>query len=261
MWPFRSVDPVWSLLFLSFLSGIAILVIFRYTSDQKGIKETKNKIKAHLLEIRLFKDNLAIQFSAQKRLFFYNAIYMKHAVRPLLFLIIPVGLLILQIDAWYGQKPLRPGESAIFSVFLAKNTPARMPSDVSIDVDGGLTVETAPLRIKESGEFNWRVRADEIGKHRVLIKTTEHTFYKDIIVANGVLNRVSPVSVDTDQWNSIFTPGVEPLPHNARLKKIEIRYQPRSIEVFGWRVHWLIVFFVLTTVIAFAFKNLFKVEI
>ena len=261
MWPFRSLDPVWSLLLLSFAAGIVILVIFRYTSDQKGIKETKNKVKAHLLEIRIFKDNLAIQFSAQKRLLFHNLIYMKHAVKPLLFLIIPVGLLILQMDSWYGQKPLRPGESTIFSVTLADIAPDNIPTDVSVEADEGLMVETPVVRIKETGELNWRVRAKEVGVHQLKVKMGERIFQKNIIVANGSLTRISPLSVSAGLWKSIFSPGVKSLPKNPLLKEIQVNYPSRSVEFLGFKIHWLILFFVFTTVIAFAFKNLFKVEI
>jgi len=261
MWPFRFIDPTWSLLFLSFVAGIVILVIFRYTSDQKGIREAKNKIKAHLLEIRIFKDNLAIQFSAQKRLLFHNIIYMKHAVKPLLFLIIPIGLLILQMDAWYGQKPLRPGESTIFSVSFVDGTPDHIIAEVSIEVDGGITVETPVLGIKETGELNWRVRAKKVGIHQVKVKMAERIFHKNITVANGKLTRISPVSVSAEQWKSIFNPGVKSLPKNSLFRKIEVRYPSRSIEFLGFKIHWLILFFVFTTVIAFAFKNFLRVEI
>jgi hypothetical protein len=186
---------------------------------------------------------------------------MKHAVKPLLFLIIPVGLIILQMDAWYGQKPLRPGESTIFSISLADITPDDIPTNVSLEADGGLTVETPVLSIKETGELNWRVRAKEVGIHEVKVEMAERVFHKNIIVANGKLTRISPVSVSAGLWKSIFNPGVKYLPKNSLFRKIEVHYPSRSIEFLGLQIHWLILFFVFTTVIAFAFKNFFRVEI
>src|SRR5919108_4002002 len=104
--PFQYLDPLWPLLIFSFVTGIIMLVIYRYTSNQKGIKETKDRIKAYLLEIRLFKDDLGILLSAQKNILRHNLTYMKHAVKPMLFMIIPVLLILIQLEGWFGRKPL-----------------------------------------------------------------------------------------------------------------------------------------------------------
>jgi hypothetical protein len=261
MFPLKSLDPIWSLLFLSFLTGIIILIVFRHTSNQKGIKEAKNKIKAHLLEIRIFKDNLAIQLSAQKKLLLHNVTYMKHGLRPLLFLILPVGLIVIQMDGWYGQEPLKQGETTVFSVVLEDDVSDEIQSHISIEVDKGLTIETPLLRIPETRQVSWRIRANELGRQRVVIKTPSHAFDRDILVADGHLARISSLSINAGSWLSIINPGIEPFPKNAFINRIEVKYPPRSIEIFGWKTHWLVIFFVLTTIIAFSFKNLFKVEI
>ena len=158
MWPFQSLDPLWSLALFSLVTGIIMLLIFRYTSDQKGIKETKDLIKAYLLEIRLFKDDLRIQLSAQKNILRHNMTYMKHALKPMLFMIIPVVVILIQLDGWFGYRPLKPGESAIVSVKLSGNDRKAL-SDLTVDADNGLTVETPPLRIPMENEVDWRIRA------------------------------------------------------------------------------------------------------
>ena len=56
--PFQSLAPFWPLLFFSLLLGVFMLIVFRHTSDQKQIKEIKERIKAHVFEIRIFKDDV-----------------------------------------------------------------------------------------------------------------------------------------------------------------------------------------------------------
>jgi len=261
MWPFVTIDPIWSLLFLSLLTGIIILVVFRYTSDQKGIEETKDKIKAHLLEIRIFKDSLKIQLSAQKRLFLYNMIYMKHAIKPLLFMILPIGFVIIQMDAWYGHKPLQPGESTILSVRVSGEGAKELLSNIYLEVDKGLNIETPLLRIPEGGELDWRIRANESGVHQVKVEASGLSFLKEVVVAEGELRRISSHSVDAGRLSSLFKPGTESIPNNSFIQEIEVHYPDRSIEMLGLHAHWLVVFFILTTVVAFASKGFFKVEI
>ena len=287
--PFQSLPPFWSILIFSLVTGIFMLIVYRYTSNQEKIKEAKDKIKAHLLEIRLFNDDLRILLSAQKNILFYNFKYMKQALRPMLFMIIPVAIILIQLDGWFGYRPLKPGESAIVSVKLADNrmdVPERFGpssklraedspfdhvqdrplsndalSKISIEPDKGLVVETPPLRIPEEREVNWRVRATEIGKHNVVFNLSGHSFKKGIIVSDKELVRVSPRVTASSLWGAFLTPGEDPIVENSLIKQIEVQYPSRSIEILGWRIHWLVAFFVLSIVFAFVFKGLFRVEI
>ena len=45
------------------------------------------------------------------------------------------------------------------------------------------------------------------------------------------------------------------------LKEIEVYYPSQSIEFFGWKFHWLAIFFVLSVAIGFGFRRVFNVEI
>ena len=261
IFPLKNFHPLYSLCLFSLLTAIFLLIVFRYTSDQRGIRETKDKIKAHLLEIRIFKDNLTILLSAQRRLLLYNLIYMKHAVKPLLFMIVPVALIIIQMDAWYGRKPLIPGEASILSLRVTDQEATKLSSNISIEVDKGLTIETPLLRIPETGELSWRVRTNNLGNHQVRVKVAERVFYKEVIVDNGRLWRLSPHSVNSSHWKDLLNPGVEPLEENSLLKEITVHYPNRLIDIFSWKIHWLVLFFVLSTAYAFMLKKFFKVEI
>ncbi len=258
--PFQSSNPVWPLLFFSLITGILMLLVFRYTSNQKGIKQTKDKIKAHLLEVRLFKDDLRIQLSAQKSILLYNLRYMKHALKPMLFMIIPVAIILIQLDGWFGYRPLKPGESTIVSVKLSDISQDAL-SNISIESGKGFLVETPPLRIPEEREVDWRVRAEEPGDHNLVFNVLGHPFQKRVVVSDGHLTRVSSSAVSTGLWDAFLNPGEEPIAKNSLVKRIDVIYSSRSIEILGWQIHWLVAFFILSIVFGFAFKGLFSVEI
>jgi uncharacterized membrane protein (DUF106 family) len=258
--PFQLLNPFWSLFVFSLITGILMLVIFRYTSNQKEIREAKEQIKAHLLEIRLFKDDLRILFSAQKSILLYNLKYMKHALRPMFFMIVPVAIILIQLDGWFGYRPLKQGESAIISVKLSDNSMDAL-SNISIESSKGLIVETPPLRIHSENEVDWRILVNELGEHKLIFNVLGHTFQKGVIVSNGRLVRVSPRVVASNLWDTLLNPGEESIVKNSLVKQIEIDYPSRSIGIFGWKIHWLVVFFVLSIVFGFAFKGLLGVEI
>ena len=65
--PFRSLNPWAGMIFISLLTGLLMLLIYRWTSNQAGIRRVKDKIKAHLLELRLYKDNMGVTMKARAR--------------------------------------------------------------------------------------------------------------------------------------------------------------------------------------------------
>lgn len=237
-----------------------MLIIFRYTSNQERIKETKDRIKAHLMEIRLFKDDLGILISAQKNILLYNTKYMKYALKPMLFMIIPVAIILIQLDGWFGFRPLNIGESTVVTVKVSDREVGLL-SDVMIEVDKGLVVETPPLRIQGLREVAWRVRAQAIGEHNIVIKVSGHTFQKRISVSDGELKRVSHRVVASSLMDVFLNPGEKPMPRGSFIEQIEVYYPERLIEIFGWKTHWLVVFFALSILFGFVFKRFFKVEI
>lgn len=258
--PFEAWPPFWLLVFVALPTGILMLLIFRCTSNQAAIRETKDRIKAHLLEIRLFRDDLSALLSAQKNLLRYNFKYFGYAVKPMLIMVIPVAILILQLNGWFAYRPVNIGESFILKVKFGN--PSKVPfPEIALKADGGLSVETAPIRILSEREWNWRLRAIAPGEHTITVKADQQTFHKRINVANERLARITPVVSKSGVFDIILNSTEVPLIDTSPISRIEIDYPARSIQVFGWQTHWLVVFFIFSILFGFAFKGVLGVEL
>jgi len=258
--PFRHLDAWFGMVFISVLTGLLMLFIFRLTSNQAGIKNVKDKIKAHLLELRLFKDNLNISLRAQGRILRYNLRYILYSFKPMLVMIIPLILILVQLNFWFGYEPLRPGESAILKVKLEESAnPLELP--VTLEPPAGLVVETPALRVEEQREIDWRIRAASGGVHDLNLKIGGQSITKSVAVGFGPLDRISPVKVKRGFFDEVLYPGEKPLPSSGPIKSVEISYPPKRMNLFGLRLHWLIAYFALSIIFGFALKKPFKVEI
>ncbi len=258
--PFQSFNPLWPLLFVSAITGILMLLAFRYTSNQKEIKKEKDKIKAHLMEMSLFKDNLAALMSAFINVLRYNARYIKHLIKPAVFLIVPTIFMLIHLNFWFGYRPILTGEAAVLSVKLSNQKKVAL-SNVEIEVDEGVVVETPPLRILELKEVNWRIRAKTPGTHTVIIKTPGDTFQKKFVVSTKQFKRISPRKFISSFWDTLLYPGEKPFTKDSLVKEIAINYPSEQIEILGWRIYWLVIFFVFSMAAGFAFKGYLNVEI
>jgi hypothetical protein len=256
--PLQSLSPLWSLSLVSLAAGLLMLVVFRYASDQRCIRETKNAIKANLLELWLFREDPRIMLSSQGRILRLNGRYLKLALKPLLVGIIPMALILIHLEGWFGYRPLRPGEAAIVSVQLAPGETGFL-TRASLQASDGLSVETPPLRIMPE-RVDWRIRAKAFGTHVLQVEVLGQRVEKSLIVSEKLVP-VSPRRVLDGFWNEVLNPREMSIPKTSPVEQVEIRYPTRSITVFGWEMHWITAFFLISIVSGFALKGLFRVDL
>jgi len=258
--PFHSMSPWIGMIVVSFLTGLLMLFVFKWTSNQKGIQQVKNRIKAHLLELRLYKDSLGLSLRAQGNILRCNLRYIGYSARPMLVMIIPLILVIIQLNFWFGYESLTPNQSALLKIKLKEH---QNPLDIPIDIQTspGLAIETLPLRIEEAGEINWRFSANDEGLQQISVVVDGETVTKKVSVAQRPLCKVSPIKPGKSFLKQVLYPTEAPIKGHLPIEAIEIQYPTKKMSLFGWHIHWLIVYFVLSIIFGFSFKGVFKVEI
>ena len=258
--PFRSLSPWAGMILVSFLTGLLMLFVFKWTSNQAGIKKVKNRIKAHLLELRLFKDSLSQSLRSQGNILRCNLRYIGYSAKPMLVMILPLILIIIQLNFWFGYESLTPNESAILKIKLAVDQNP-LETQISVQPSSGLVMETLPLRIEESQEINWRFMATQSGIQQFLVTINGQTTTKKVSVAQKPLSKISPLKTSKKFLDQVLYPAESPIKSQIPIKSIEIQYPPKSMDLFGWKIHWIIVYFILSIIFGFAFKGVFKVQI
>jgi len=258
--PFRSLNPWAGMAFISLLTGLLMLFIYRLTSNQTGIRQVKDRIKAHLLELRLYKDNMGVTMKAQGQILRANLRYLGLNFKPLLVMIVPLVLILAQLNLWFGAEPLVVGRPAILKVELAPET-SFPDMEFALETPPQITVETPPLRIEELKEVDWRIKADSPGIFDLTIRAGEQSVLKTVVVAGRPLQKISALKVRRNFLDEVLYPGEKPLPGKNRVRSVELAYPARRLNLFGLRVHWLMAYLGLSIVFGFALKRPFKVEI
>ncbi|MGA2361174.1 MAG: hypothetical protein ABSG73_01825 [Candidatus Aminicenantales bacterium] len=260
LYPFRGLSPWFGMIFVSLVTAFLMLWVFKLTSDQEGIRKSKNAIKAHLMELRLFKDNMRISLQAQGRILRANMRYIACNSRPMLIMFIPLLLILAQLNLWFGAAPLKPGEETLVKLGLARGTDP-LALDVAIEPSPGLSVESPAVRIPDEHEIAWRIRATGRGPASLTFRVAGRTLTKPLAVAGPRLSKISTLTVGSSLLKQVLYPGEKSLPGDTPVTSIEVLYPGRSLGFFGLSVHWLVAYFALSIIFGFAFKGVFKVEI
>jgi len=258
--PFTRLNPWAGLLFVSLLTSLFMLFIYKKTSNQEKIKQTKSLIKAHLLEMRLFQHDYRTLLQTQKNLLLANLRYLSLNLKPLLVMIIPLFLLLSQLNLWFGYRSFQPGETFLLKVRL---TPAVEVDRASLDLETppGLTVETPVLRIVDENEVDWRIRVKEAVAAPLLVIINGEKYRKEIAAGFHQLKKLSPLRPGKNLWLQLLYPGEKPLPAGAYAEKVEITLPEYRLSFLGIRWHWLVAYFLLSIIFALVLKRFLKVEI
>ena len=158
-----AVHPAFALVVISGVFGVIALVIIRYCSNQTAVGRIKDRIKANLLAIKLYKDELRVMFRALPRILWATAKLQAHMIPPLLVMIVPMILICAQMAGRHEWRPLRVGERAVLTIGLSPDAPdsalditPRLPADVSMD---------HRVRATEPREVSWYVQASQSGRY------------------------------------------------------------------------------------------------
>jgi hypothetical protein len=256
LWPFHSLPVFWQILALAVPATAVALLAFRFTSNQAGITRAKSLIKAHLLELRLFKDDFRVILAAQGAILRYTLRYMKYGLTPMLVMIVPFLIILIQVESRFAFRPLHPGEPAILAVKVDTAAPvSRLPA--SLGLPDGLTSETPPLRLDASAEIYWRIKGKGPGRYPVEISVGDDAVTKHVIV--GYANTsISPFLYQSDDWRVLAWPAERPMKAEAFAEAIRLDYPRGRAEFAGLSsASWLL--FGMCIILGFLFRGLFGV--
>jgi hypothetical protein len=242
---------------VSAVLGVGLLLVFKYTSNQRAIGRARDDIKAHLLALKLFKDSLSVTFQAQGRVLKGALLLLRHSIRPMLVMIVPLALLLGQLGLWYQFRPLKPGEQAVVTMKLGGEIGSHWPA-VGIESIQGAEVITGPVRLLSKREICWKIKARENGYHRILFRVGNRRIEKEVAIGNGFM-RISAMRPGWC-WHSILLyPSEKPFGPDSIVRSIAIDYPGRLSRTSGanW---WLVYLFIASLVFATLFKPFLKVR-
>lgn len=257
--PFREMSPWVTLLPISLATAVVLLLIFKRTSNQDAITAVKARITAGLFEIRLFNDDLRTMFRSQGGILRNSLTYMRLSLVPMLWTLPPLVLVIAQLQFHYGYEGFRPGQTTQLQVVLKPDAiPAGKPK-IGIDAAEGIRIVEPGVWVPSLREMSWRVDVESPGSYSLDIGLAGDTVAKLLDATEGVVRR-SPIR-SRGFLDELLYPAEPALPKDGPFESITIDYEDAEISILGFGLHWLIWFFVISIVFAFALRKPFGVQI
>jgi uncharacterized membrane protein (DUF106 family) len=263
--PFVGLPAFVGILVWSIPIGVFALWVFGKTSNQDRIAEVKRRIHAGLFEIRLFNDDLGAIMRAQGEILRHVLHYQALALKPMIFILPPLVLVMVQLHQFYGFRGLHPGEDVLLTVQLAPDSvePGRRP-EFSLDLPTGLHATMDPVWVPSLHQITWRLGIDDWGDWDLVI-VVDGTQFSKSLRATEELVRLSPERPPQTFMDQLEWPSEPPFEKDGAVHSMTLGYGEGSVDIFGWDFEWsfawMVVFFVLTMVVALVLRKPMGVEL
>jgi uncharacterized membrane protein (DUF106 family) len=259
--PFRALPAIVSLAVVSLLASVLMLVIFKRTSNQERLAAVKRRIHAGLFEIRLFSDDLRAIFRAQGEILRANVTYVRLSLAPMIFILPPFVLVMAQLQYHYGYEGLRPGRPALITADLDGDLATGSRPAATLEAPDGVRIETETAWLPSAKQVAWRIVAEREGEYQLSLRLGNAPAVTKSLSAGRLPVRRSPIRVGGGFVDQLLHPAESPMPVTSPFRAIRVTYPDAEVSVFGFGMHWMIPFFVLSIVFAFALRGVFKVTI
>lgn len=258
--PFKTLPPSVGLVFWSAVLGVGMALVFRYTSNQRAIRRNNDRSTATMLGMKLFKDSFIVTLGYQRELLKRIGLRLWYNLTPLLVMIVPIVLFMIQIAMRYEQRPLDVGESVVVELQI---TPDAWSEAQHVQLQStGATIETPAHRDGFSHTVSWRISAEQ------------HTNAQLTWQLNGVALIEQPLAVDDPDlqvqpvwgrrpgpgfWDVVLHPLHKSLPADSPVQSVVVHYEAGSTLIFGLKIHWMVTFFVVSMLFALLSKLFIRV--
>ncbi len=251
--PFRTLPHFWGLLFISLLSGLGMITVFRFVSNQGKISMLRRRMGGEMLGILLHLSNPGIVVKFAGKLIWSNTVYLAYILKPLIVLAIPYMLLWGQLDARYGAAEMDKNDPVTVTVFFEDGLPARDSLEIGVS---GLELIPPVLYIDTLDEVSFRILPDGNSLRHLQIEGVSIQ-----VARTGSWNgcRILRGFDSGSSFKRLFSPWIVRFdggPGSGWYSLPDIRY-----GVFGGHLSWIAVFLLFSSLSAIAGAKIFKVKI
>ena len=244
---------------LSVLTGVSMAYVFKWTSNAAAIKAAKQKLKGHILEMRIYQDDPVLILRGFGHTLRANGVYLGTLLKPFLILIVPMVIVFMQMDERYSRAPLSRGETTILSVALKEGVDP-FGSDIRLNVDGGVVADGLPVRVGETREINWRLRVNTPGTHQVTLSGGGGLYTVPVVA--GPSYRMIGRERDGSRWiEPLLHPALPAIPKDSPIARVTLDYPGATWPFLQWRLHWIAIFIIYSFTAAIVLKFVIKFEI
>lgn len=251
--PFRNCPPFAGLLAVSLVFGVIMILIFKFTSNQRAIGAIRSRMGARALGMLLHLHSPVTVIKTAAALMADNFVYLWRIITPMLFMAVPFMLTATALDARYGSMPVPRGIPTTVTI-----TWEDIPQREGFAVTGtGVTVVEPVVFVDTLRQTSFRVTDASPG---AAITAGGVTFPLGAS-AEGSGSVIFRGAARMNFAERLLKPFLAPLSEDSPVIEATAGIPEARYRILGGRWSWLTVFLVYSSLSAIAGAAAFKVKV
>lgn len=263
--PLELLGDEMALILLSGIFGVLALVVFKYISSQSGIKSAKDKIKGHMIAIRLYQNDLVVVGQSIVKVLLRNLQYVLLNFGPFIPLAPIFGFVVAQTVVRYSFEPLEvvtaqeadsmlAGQGTMFSIEFKDDRESRAKAaELEIIWPEGLQAQSKLVRVPSRGLAFQEFVAVAPGDYEVQMKIGDSIVTKTVSAGTTELAYLQPERV-SGAMMAMLWPVEDTFPDESPIAHAKFAYPESDL---GWLpmeglLGVLVIFVVASMIFAFA---------
>jgi uncharacterized membrane protein (DUF106 family) len=239
--PLLSLHPFWAITIVALALSILITVIYKYTTNQKELKNIRDETKTIQNEMKASRSDMQKMTELNQKLLKLTSQQMKHTLKSYIFTFLPVILIFGWLQGHMAYAQIMPGEQFTTTV-LFKSTTAE---NITLSAPGLEMLSPATQEISDSRAV-WQLKGDA-GEYAL-----EYSYGKEVYVRDALITR---------EWKYANAAPNEGISKDSNVKSITVNLKevkPLNF-LFGLQLNWFWTYFILTIIMTFPLRKLLKV--
>src|SRR3989338_4173973 len=230
-----SLPPLVAILVISIAVTAITTVIYKYTTNQKLLKEIKDDVKGMQAEIRSTKEpGMAAQL--QKDMMKRSMQQFSSSTKSMLITIIPLFLLFGWMQTHLAYSPVAPGEEFSATAYFAQGT----EGNITIAATKGLDILTGPVQEIKGDKAAWSLKGEKEGAYGLSYSFGDELYTQNVIVT------------DKFRYESTVLAKSKGIKKDSRVERVVIGLKPLQpfgdVALLGWKPGWLATYIIFSLV-------------
>jgi hypothetical protein len=231
LWPLERLGVPLALLGASAVFGVLALWLFKHVSAQRRIRTVKDRIAGHLIEIRIWQDDLGIVGRATGKVLLRNLQYLGLNLLPFVPLSIPFVLVLAQLVVRYAWSPLPLGGQGVTLVVELAPADASRAQDLVVRWPEGLEPVSPLVRVPSEGRAFQSFRALASGEWQIELELGGRPAETKAVAAGDAAPRALQPERGRGFLHALLWPAEPTFDGGSAFRSVSIAYPERDL---GW---------------------------
>jgi len=236
--PLLNLPSLLTVLILSFGISAIITLIYKFTTNQRVMKDLKEEMKEFQKQIKELKSDPQKAMEVQKKSMQTNMKYMGHSMKSTLFTFLPIIIIFGWMNANLSYDPILPGQDFTTNVFFEEG----IKGEMTLSVPQGINIQGSSIKNVNNNEIKWILDGNE-GEYLLEYRFNNNKYYKEVLITE----------------NNEYKLPIKPV-KDGNVNRIEVEHNKNIVlNLFGWKIGWLGTYIIFSIIFSMLLRKGLKI--